>query len=287
MTMQKLCLTLTTILLACLATGCMDMTVHVRVNDDGSGQIVANGFAIEPKPGVRERKVPLLNTVFESMRKQVAAQMGIDFENVYDRAKFERLAKRFGPGVRLKSGQAVKRVDGSNGFVAIYTVDDITQIKLGPRIAQDFMGNEDMELMDWHYQLKWRNDDEIKRLTVIPPRPVDRRQVLSGRESLGPLINMPGFLPFLESCLADAKLKMFFSFESEVTSTNGMYRHPTNKKLVVLTDVQAKALVNEFGLPRLLEIKTPADLVPIHVKKAKGVLLEHPTRSLIIELEQK
>ena len=268
-----------------LFTGCIDITVHVRTQDDGSGRITVNGFAKEPQPGKRESAVPLLNTAFNTMRRQLCKQMGVDFENVYDRAKLERLAGRFGEGVRLQSSQAVERPDGTKGFVAIYSFKDANQLRIGPKIVQDFVGDDRIALMDWTYGVKYRNDGEQKRLTILPPKPVDRRRVMSGAESLGPLMDTPGFLPFVESCLADARMKVLLSFESEVRQTNGAYRHATNPKLVVLADIEAKSLVETFTLPRLLEIKTPADVVPIHTRKADNVVLEHPTRPLHVDLK--
>ena len=138
-----------------LLAGCVKDKVLVKVNKDGSGQIVVT--RLFPRETAEQMMAQM-----EAMMQGMAMSMGGMTEGggmsmsvkesgndpFFNEKSIKKEAKSFGPGVRYVKAKPV-RVGGTRGYVALYQFKDINDVKLDlARHGQKLSGMSEMQMME-------------------------------------------------------------------------------------------------------------------------------------------
>ena len=100
----------------CLLAGCFKNKVLVKVKKDGSGTIVVTQIF-----GAKVVKI-----VDEQKKK--SGQIG--GPGLINKQQIEFMAKTFGSNVKFKKMKELNKADGSKGYIALYTFDNINDVKI-------------------------------------------------------------------------------------------------------------------------------------------------------------
>lgn len=116
---------------ALLACGCIDGTLLVKVEPNGSGQIVDTRYLANPAASLMDRVV---NGVADMAGPERAAAAGVAGKSpLPDEATARAQAALFGPGVALASFTELTHPDdGARGVRAVYRFTDIRKVRINP-----------------------------------------------------------------------------------------------------------------------------------------------------------
>ncbi|QEG41405.1 hypothetical protein [Roseimaritima ulvae] len=117
--MSKLLQSLAACLLAISLVGCIEESVVVKVNRDGTGVVHVRSFQQETKIGLS----------FGSAEEKTISDEDDD-EDLPSEDKLRALATRLGKGVRFESLAASKNPQGWKGFEVVFAFDDVNTLRL-------------------------------------------------------------------------------------------------------------------------------------------------------------
>jgi hypothetical protein len=103
------------IICACLLSGCQKNKILVKVKKDGSGTIVVTQLF----------NAKLVKIVEEEKKKN--DQFAVKLIN---EEQIKRAASLFGPNVKFDKMKELNRPDGSKGYIALYTFDNISDLRI-------------------------------------------------------------------------------------------------------------------------------------------------------------
>lgn len=136
-----------------LLAGCVKDKVLVKVNKDGSGQILVT--RLFPRE-TAEQMMAQMEAMMQGMAMSMGGMMeggGISVKEsggdpFFNEKSIKKEAKSFGPGVRYVKAKPV-RVGGTRGYVALYQFKDINDVKLDlARHGQKLSGMSEMQMME-------------------------------------------------------------------------------------------------------------------------------------------
>lgn len=111
---------------ACLLSGCFKNKVLVKVKKDGSGTIVVTQIF-----GVKMVKIV-----------NAQGKEGGSAPKLINKQQIEFAAKSFGPNVKFKKMKELNKPDGSKGYIALYTFDNIKDVKIPFSVMPNAKGGD-------------------------------------------------------------------------------------------------------------------------------------------------
>lgn len=117
-----------------LFVGCIDYSSTVKLNSDGGG-------TIEETVLVSGAFLQMMNSFAQSFGDSSETENSFD---IFDEDELEQQALDIGEGVKYVSGEKIK-VDGREGYKAIYSFEDVSKLKLSDNPEEKMPGDEMMD----------------------------------------------------------------------------------------------------------------------------------------------
>jgi hypothetical protein len=247
--MRKEWLLSLTVVALLAASGCMEMTTEVEVQQDGSGTITETMY----------------------MSQQMMAMMsGMGGEQggpkLVDRAKLEARAKKMGEGVTLEEAKEVEK-DGRKGAIAVYAFEDINKVELDPTPGG---GQGGMGGMSQSQQAQAENEPLTFKyadgeLVINMPRP----EQTEGEETPEPKKMTPqqkAQMQQMRQMFAGMRFWLRLRVDGTITETNAEYVNK-DKDGITLMDLRIGDLMqDDEKLERMMELQGVKDMAVIREK---------------------
>ena len=236
---------------ALMTAGCIDSTVMVSLNEDGSGQIIETTY---------------MSAQVMGMMVGMGGDDGAASANanpLMDETKAKAKVARMGEGVTFVSLTEVSKQDGSKGARSIYKFADINKIKVSPSDGNDDQGGEKKAA---EYAFVYKKGD----LTVNLPRP-DVDKAAKGDDPAAdapqdaisadmPADDIPAITPQMMAMFQGMRMRVMLKMPREIKSTNAMYVSPGQtsgeKTYVTLMDFNMdKLLAAPGGMAKLQKVQ--------------------------------
>jgi hypothetical protein len=228
---KKLCSVFSSLLIiscVCLLAGCFKNKVLVKVKKDGSGTIVVTQ--------IFSSKVVKINNAQSKVGGRTKS-------NLINKNQIEFAAKSFGTNVKFKKMKELNKPDGSEGYIALYTFDNIKDVKIpiGPMGASRKSIKFEYEENKGGINKLTVNLDKIENLTAskddkkeYPPHP-QSPQDIQGIKGMKALADNPFNFSdkdskedMIKKMLADMSYSVSIETVGKIVKSNALY--PSKKK---------------------------------------------------------
>ncbi|WP_345327205.1 hypothetical protein [Novipirellula rosea] len=253
--------------LVCLATlllvGCIEESVVVKVNRDGSGVVHVRSY---------HQKANLGFSIGSS--KQETSSEKVPNEGLPTEEKLQALAERLGTGVRVESVAAATNPQGWNGFEVVFAFDDVNELVLSDQLftlghktkkdAEDAEGTEPnssktgphekfslvegtrFQLQGDRLLISRDSDHQLQANANQQPREATKDPFAEAPKSPGVVsITGPQMEKFMSQVLKDARMGLFVELESGIGETNARYH---NEDQVTLFKIEIGPLLEQKPL---------------------------------------
>jgi hypothetical protein len=228
------------------AAGCLESDVELAVQRDGSGVVTETVWLTQAMlemgglmggPGGQQPKGE-----FHPMVMRMA-----------DKAALEKRAAAMGEGVTLRSVKPQKDKDGRQGYVAVYDVKDVNQLKLrmGPASPRSprRRGDQPKEKKD---QVLIRYKPGSNKVTIVMPK----REIPAGEAAKPPPKpvgeEQKQMYEMMKQMFAGMKVAVRVKVPGTITKTNASLVNP-KKDGVTLMEMNIGALLLDEKLAKKLE----------------------------------
>lgn len=213
------------IVLLSFASGCVDVTVLVSVNKDGSGTITETAY-------MGANAMQMMSGMMNEMGGDTAQPQN----PLLDESKAQQRAAQLGAGVKLVSLKEVKKQDGSMGARAEYSFPDVTKLSVTPNGG---VGNQGPAQNDQAVRFGFTRG-QTPTLTVEMPA-----MDMKGGPGMGPdgkpKKPSPQELMMMKSMLGGMRMRLLMKVDGEITKTNANHvvtiRKTGKKSGLVLMDI--------------------------------------------------
>ena len=216
--------------LSLLFTSCLDVEMKIRVNRDGSGELVETIF-------MQSDILQMVNAMGQQGQEEKSSKDKTF--GFITKKELEARAATIGGGARLVSVKEVNR-EGFVGYQAVYSFDDVTRINVNQSPGDVFPGSlEDQgteaENLKFDYTtgnltIHFPNDDFSGEDSTESPNASDPGE-LSGEE-----------LEFVKEIWGSFRIAMMVEVQGTITSTNATYQEGSS---VVLMDLDFSRILED------------------------------------------
>lgn len=251
---MRSCRLLVVVLSAALLTACLDSSVLVKVNADGSGTV---------------EQTTLVNMA--AMRAMMP-----DAKSPINTDEMQRSAERMGKGVRLVSAEPVKR-GGFEGVKSLFAFDDINQIQVNQ--DPDLPGGlGDAKKDDNPVSFSLQKKGATSLLTIaFRDTPAGPAGADAKPSTDMPDLSDPMLMGMLKSMFQGFKVRIDLEVGGPIVKTNAEYVNGSTVTLVELD--MGELMADEAGFKALQGQLGPnpsfSALKP-HLKDVKGIKLDGP-----------
>ncbi len=199
-------------------SGCIDISIKVNLNKDGSGTINEKVF-------FSKQLVEMISS-FQTMGDSASAQKF----NLFNEKELRANALKMGNGVKFISGKKLSE-NGKQGYLALYSFDDITKLKLnedpGNKVPanapgqKNESGNDNITFIFSKgnpAELIVRFPQNIKNSETIKE---NKKGEVTNDSTNSDLFNMDQ----LKAIFKDFKVKYEIAVNGNITETNAEYRN--------------------------------------------------------------
>lgn len=259
------------------ACGCIDATTLVKVNKDGSGQIVETIY---------------MSAQMSAMMAMGAAQGGQP-PSLLDEAKLKSAASKFGSAVTFESAKEVSRKDGSKGVKAVYAFPDVTQLRIDP--ASGMQGMQIGELTTEGHAAPLTEKEGVSfgfkkgpapTLTVNMPQDDDKgggEEADVDAAALGDdaPAGMEGMDAMMKQMFEGMRMRFYVMVDGEIQKSDATYveanKATGKKQMVALMDINFGELIKDPEKFKKLQTMGPggdAEAMKLALKDMPGIKAE-------------
>lgn len=278
-----------------LLTGCIEQTVLIKVNPDGSGVV---------------RTRMLMNTAAmeqaaRQMAESMAASMGGDgnvtmtesssSESLFNRDELAATARQMGEGVQLLRAKEISR-NGKQGFLAEYGFRDISKLRLSSLGGDQAKGGNAQP--QYRFEFAPASQGVPASLTVVPR--------WSGQEGGGATPMMPptdpGMPPgapgggmdqlppeqqqMMNLMFSGMVFSIYLQVNGDVIETNASHRMYQTPNAITLFYLDMEQLMQAAGqMQQVMQASGSSDISQLSEQNIPGLVVEDPNKQIQIRFQ--
>jgi hypothetical protein len=220
-------------------TGCLQVNTKVNFNKDGSG-------TIEEVVLMSDAVVAMMNEFMSSFQDSTSAPE--DFK-LFKEEELMGKSLEYGEGVEYVTGEEIK-TDGWEGYRAVYSFDDINQIKIttdpNDKIESGTLGERE------HFSFQFFPGETSELIINRPELSPSDIKLNADTENENTEMD-DKFIKLLEGM----KVKISLDFESGIIETNAEYANETN---ITLFDIDFNKLLKNKDSLEMMKSNPPESL---------------------------
>lgn len=248
-----------------LLTGCINSSTLIRLKPDGSGTV---------------EQSTLMNTqAFKGMLGGLEAQGAKPAGPVFNEADLKRQAERMG-GVKFVSAEPIKGANGFEGMKAIYSFDDINQVRVDqdPNISGSTGGSFSTEAAAKNPVIfKLAKNGGTSVLTVTFPDQAAGAQPKPDANQGGPDMSNPQMMAMMKTMFDGFKVGIDLEVLGSLVKTNADY---VSGNRITLLEMDLGQLLQDEEKLKLLQskVKPGASISEVkpYLKDIKGIKINDP-----------
>lgn len=248
------------LVVAVLASGCINSSTLIKVKPDGAGTI--------------EQAILMNTAALKNLMAGLDAQGQVKPTNPFTDEEFQKIAANLGKGVRFVSSSPLSQ-GGFEGAKALFEFDDVRQIRIQQSPgAGSAMGTPMTMSSSSPVTFGFSRQDGASVLTVsFDEKSLSRPSSTAEPKPLPPID--PMMLGMMKQMFAGFKVAIDLEVDGKIVKTNADY---VNGSKITLLELELAGLLEDEAKLRELQGKIGSSFSEIrpYLKDIKGVKVNHP-----------